>query len=964
MFRFLFRFLPHPPRGARASAGITVRLERIGVPPVRRVAAGLLVAAAGAVATHLGPPAPLGAQTPEPQPPVAEAAISDGAPHDHAATAPVAQAVRTTQPLVIDGVLDEAVWMTAPPITDFYKVTLDVGTPISQPTEVRFLYDDDHIYVGAWLWDDGEILTRLARRDAGVPDADFFIVLFDSYHDHRTAYRFATSPSGMKRDEIVTAGYGGGGGGGGGFGDTSWDPVWDIKTSITEEGWFVEMRIPFSQLRYRGDSVQTWGLQVERKIRRYGEDTVWAYTPPEERGGVARYGHLVGIEGIQQGKRLEVLPYLTGRAELRDVPQSAAVGFSNPYRSGRDVFGNYGVDLKYRMGSNLTLDATVNPDFGQVEMDPAVINLTAFETRFAEQRPFFVEGSEIFRFGDGGGSGGGADAQLVYSRRIGRSPQGVLPGSAAYADMPSNTTILGAMKLTGKTADGWSMGVLNAVTARETAPWIGEGELVGETEVEPLSNYFAGRVRRDLRDGAAAFGVIGTAVYRDLENPTLEGRLHSSAFTAGVDGRIEWANRAWVLAGKVSRSLVRGSDGAILRTQQSSARYFQRPDADHLDFDPTATSLSGFLAKLDLAKQAGAWQGSLGLTALSPEYEANDLGFQNWADRIDLSASFGYEQPRISTHFRRLSVRVSPGATLNFAGDVVGASLNTSVSGQLMSFHGFNARLGRSFETWDDRLTRGGPLTRSPAGYSGNLGFNTDSRGFWSVRAGVRFAEDDGGGWQRGGNVNLSIRLREIYEFQIGPDLTRSRNAAQFVTSLAHETADHTFGRRYVFAEIDQTTVSLDTRFNVTFTPELTLELYAQPFISSGDYFGLKELARPRSFEFLEYGVDAGSTIVRGEDGRYTVDARGDGAHVFQLNDQDFNLRSLLGNAVLRWEWRTGSTFFLVWQQVRSERLVASAGGSVDRTVGSFEPGRDARALFQIKPENIFMLKMTYWLNP
>jgi hypothetical protein len=892
------------------------------------------------------------------------AAQANGNHYEHDTEAPVANAVRTTQPIVIDGVLDEAVWMTAPAITDFVQTDPDEGAPVSQPTEVRFLFDDENIYVGAWLWDDGEILTRLARRDAGVPDADFFVVLFDSYHDHRTAYRFSTSPSGMKRDEIVTGGYGGmGPGGGGGFGDTSWDPVWEIRTSITDEGWFVEMRIPFSQLRYRPDEAQTWGLQVERKIRRHGEDTVWAFTPRRERGGVARFGHLAGVEGIRQGKRLELLPFVTGRAEFVDVPRSGGAEFDNPFRSGSDVFGNLGADLKYRISSNLTLDATVNPDFGQVEMDPAVINLSAFETRFDEKRPFFVEGAEIFRFGETGGNPGATNAQLLYSRRIGRAPQGRVPGSSVYSDVPSASTILGAAKLTGKSANGWSMGILNAVTGRVHAPWMDTSGAERTTEVEPLANYFAGRVRRDVRQGSAAFGAIATAVHRSFDDDALRSQLRSAAYAIGMDGRLDWSNRAWMMAGRISRSHIEGSPAAMEATQRSSARYMQRPDAEHVSLDPTATSLSGYFGRVDLARQAGIWQGRVGITAITPGYEVNDLGFQSWADRIDVDTNFGYEQPRANSHFRRFSVRGGPSATFNFAGEPVSADFGLFVNGQLLSQNGFNVRMARQFAVWNDRLTRGGPLTREPAGYSGNLGFNTDSRGRWQVRSGLRFAADDGGGWRRGANFNVGIRIGESYEVRVGPDVSFSHTPAQYVTTIGDPTAAHTFGSRYVFAGLDQTTVGVETRFNFTFTPDLTLELYAQPFLSTGDYHPFKELALPRTFEFLEYGTDVG-TVTREDDGRYTIDPHGDGTRTFRVTDRDFNYRSLLGNAVLRYEWRPGSTLYLVWQQAREERLTSASGDTAGRRIGAFDLERDARALFGIKPRNVLMLKVNYWLNP
>ena len=877
------------------------------------------------------------------------------AAYSHDGLAPRAQAVRTDRPIVIDGLLDEVVWMTAPAITDFRQTIPDEGQPVSEETEVRLLYDDDAIYVGAWLWDEGEVFSRMARRDAGVPDSDFFVVLFDSYHDHRTAYRFGTWPSGVQKDQIQVAG--------GGLGDTSWDPVWDVETMTTDEGWFVEMRIPFSQLRYRADEVQHWGFQTERKLRRKGEDVTWAFTPRSEPGGVPRFGHLDGIEGIGQGKRLEILPYVTGRAEYLQIPRSEAAGFDNPFRSGSDFFGNAGLDLKYRLGTNLTLDATVNPDFGQVELDPAVINLTAFETRFEEKRPFFVEGAEIFRFGDLGGRPGGSEVQLVYSRRIGRPPQGVLPGEAEYMDVPGSTTILGAMKISGKTANGWSVGILDAVTDRVRAPWVDVAGVKAGTEVEPRANYLAARLRRDIRQGTGSFGLVATSVNRALGSKELEARLRSSAYSIGMDGRIEWNSQKWLLAGKLSGSSVNGSIDAITRAQESSARYLDRPDATHLQFDPSATSLNGLYGKLDLVKQAGTWQGDLGVTAISPGYEVNDLGFQSWADRMEMRSSFGYEQPTAGRHFRTLSVNAGTIGRLNFGGEVVAAETSLALRAQHVSFNQFNARVARQFGVWNDRLTRGGPLTRQPSGYSGSVGFNTDRRKIWQLQAGFELAEDDEGGRSRGGNLTLGVRFLEIYELQVGTNVSRTRAAAQYVTTVSDPAATQTFGRRYVFAPLDQTTVGVETRLNVTFSPDLTFELYAQPFVSSGDYSGLMELTAPRSFDFLRYGRDVG-TVTRNNDGGFTVDPDGTGSGTFQVSPLDFNFRSLLGNAVLRWQWRPGSTLFLVWQQTRSQELLRTGGGRLEDGVGEFKLGRDARALFGLQPDNIFMLKVSYWLNP
>lgn len=879
--------------------------------------------------------------------------------------APTAQAVRTTGRIVIDGRLDEEEWQSAPAVTNFTQLDPTEGDPISQPTEVRFLYDDEAIYVGAWMWDDGEILQRLARRDAGIPDADFFVVIFDSFHDHRTAYRFATNPTGVKRDEIMTGGGGGGGfGPGGGFGDASWDPVYDLQTSVSDDGWFVEYRIPFSQLRFSPAEELEWGLQIERKIRRNEENTVWAYTPKTEPGGIVRFGHLRGIRGIEPGRRLEILPYVGGRAEFIQPDQSSRVDFVDPFHTDSDYFGSLGADIKYRLTSNITLDATVNPDFGQVEVDPAVINLTAFETRYDEKRPFFVEGAEIFNFGAGGGGRGGG-GQILYSRRIGREPQGEIPNVAVYEAAPSATTILGAAKVTGKTDSGWSIGLLNAVTNEEEALYADASGLQRRLSVEPFTNYFVGRLRREFRIGQTAVGGMFTAVNRNLEEGSdLSGFIHSAAYSGGMDLRHAWDDRNWQVQAQFSPSYVVGSTEALQETQTSSARYFQRPDADYLNVDPNATSLSGYLGRASIEKMGGRWTARLIGTAISPGYEINDMGFLTTVDRLQADLNMGYEETRPSRYFRRWSVRGGPDFSWNYAGQLVDGETNVFGNGQFANYWGFGGRLAYNPPKFNDRLTRGGPLARDPAGYSGSLNISSDSRHPVSGRAGINIGWDEAGAWRRSGNIQLTMRPNSMVQVEIGPDLSRSHVAAQYVTSVSDPLASNTYGSRYVFAELDQTTLGIDTRVNVTFTPDLSFELYAQPFISSGDYGNLMELAAPRTFDFHEYGADIG-TIAEGSDGYFTVDPDGSGAaNSFRVSNRDFNLRSLRGNAVFRWEWNPGSTLFVVWQQNRIGRESVLDPSSPFVRVGNFDFGRDVRELAGLTADNVLLIKFSYWLNP
>ena len=902
-------------------------------------------------------------------------ALVSGARVPHA-EAPRARADRATGSIRIDGRLDDASWVSAAPITHFTQIDPQEGEPATEATDVRLVYDDEALYVGAMLYDAGEIRTRLARRDARIPDSDLFAVSIDSYHDHQTAYRFATNPSGQKLDEIVSdlAGVGRGGlaastragpGGAGSSRDTSWDPVWEVATELGEDGWSVEMRIPFSQLRFSREEVQEWGIQIERTIRRREEQVFFAFVPKLERGGVARYGHLDGVREVKPGRRLELLPYAGVRAEYLHLANEADVAFANPFRSESDYRSSAGLDLKYRVTSNLTLDATANPDFGQVEVDPAVINLTAFETRFEEKRPFFVEGADIFRFSQQENRGStGRPPEFLHTRRIGRAPQGSVPSAAVYSAEPGATTILGAAKLTGRTRSGWSVGLLEAVTQRETVAWTDAEGVRSVAIAEPRTNYLVGRLRRDLLGGRTRLGMMVTGVNRTLGNSVLRAGLHSAAYQAGVDLNHEWADRTWSIAGAFASSLVRGSPDALSTTQRSSARYFQRPDADHLEVDPTSRSLAGYYAMLKLAKIAGAFQMKVDVAAESPGYEINDMGFLPRVDRLIVDTNFSFQETVPGNLFRSWTIRGGPDMMWNYGGDLLHAQVVVVWDWQLPSYWGGTARVRVNRSTDDDRLTRGGPLALAPTSVSGNVGFNSDTRRPYYARVVYNWLRDESGTRNNVFNVNLTYRVRENWEFQIGPRYSRNFTSAQYITAVDDPLAELTFGRRYVFAPLEQTTLALETRLNVTLSPTLSFELYAQPFLSSGDFGDLEEFRAPGTFDFVRYGRDVG-TLIDGGDGFLVVDPDGGGpADEFVVANQDFNHRSLLGNAVLRWEWRTGSTLFLVWQQSRTQHVEAwDPEGGVDH-VGTFKLGRDADALFGARPDNIFQIKVSYWLNP
>jgi hypothetical protein len=699
-------------------------------------------------------------------------------------------------------------------------------------------------------------------------------------------------------------------------------------------------------------------------VHRLQERTVFPFTPTLERRGPSRYAHLDGLTGIQPGRRLELFPYATARGEYVNLVTPTGVTFPNPYRTGSDEFGDVGVDLKYRLTSNVTLDATVNPDFGQVELDPSVINLTDFETRYEERRPFFVEGADIFNFGEGGPGGStGRPPQLLYSRRIGRAPQGSLPDDAVFSDVSTTTTILGAAKVTGRTRSGWSLGFLEAVTGKETARYMDAGQAGGEAVVEPLSNYLVGRLRRQVGGGETRFGVIGAAVNRSLSGTGMDGRLHSSAYSGGVDFAHEWSSRTYKISSVFTTSYVEGDAAGIARTQRSSTRYYQRPDAWHLDFDPSATSLAGYYGFVDFVKQAGAFTAKVAMSVASPGYEVNDLGFQPASDRVVMDTNFQYSQPRPGRILRNWNVRWSPDWTTNFAGDFVHREINGNYNIQLLNYWGAGVRLAYNPRNADDRLTRGGPIAATPRRWSGTANINTDTRRDFNARLQYDWARNEAGGWQHDVGLNLVGSPTDQLRIQLSPSLSRRFETAQYVTTVDDALAVETYGRRYLFADLDQTTLSLETRVDVTLSPSMSLQLYLEPFMSAGDYRGVKQFARRRAFEFLEFGEDIG-TLTQDADG-YTADPDGGAPQApFTVPNRDFSYRSLLGNAVLRWEWRQGSTLYLVWQQRRIDSLT-NRGPDGDRPwVGSFDLGRDAADMFGAAADNIFAIKVNYWLNP
>ena len=817
----------------------------------------------------------------------------------------------------IDGWLDEPGWAGVPVVTHFTQTDPIDGAAPSERTEVRIAFDADAIYVGARMYERGGVSTRLGGRDAGFSDSDWFTVVFDSYHDHQGGFSFSVNPSGVKRDAAN--------------GDGSWNPVWDVAVTTDRLGWTVEMRIPLSQLHFNPGN-DTWGLQLARGIAKRAENDVFAYTPKSEVGGPARYAHLSGLAGVRQGHQLELLPYTSATAEIRDIAQNASVGFGNPFRSGRDVSRQVGADVKYRLTPNLTLDGTINPDFAQVEADAASVNLSASETFYGEQRPFFIEGSNIFRYGWG---------DLFYSRRIGHAPQGAVPANAAYADMPSATPILGAAKVTGRTASGWSIGALEAVTPATFAPWVDTAAARHSSMVEPLTNYFVGRLKRDFRDGETTVGGIVTSVIRDLADSTLAQQLRGSATAVGVDARTAFDDRRWSLRGVFTGTQIRGTPSTMRAAQESSIRYYQRPDARHLALDSTAASLSGYRTQLALSKDGGThWGGYVSASATSPGYETNDVGFLTGTDRLSYGTMVRYHDESPGAHLRRWSTRLTTDGSWNYDGNTVGDWIRLDQDVTRLDYWSGHVGMSHYLPTLDDRLTRGGPLALNPGGNSLDASVSSDGRDPYTMSAWASGFANHAGSWSRSQGMNIGVKTASSWTANVQPSFSRSHGAAQYVTAVSDTLATETYGTRYVFADIDQTTLSVAMRMNVTVSPTLTVGLAAQPFLASAHYETLKQLETPRTYDFAAYGIDQG-TLARDSSDVYTVDPDASGpAEPFTITDPSFSTRALNGTATVRWEWRPGSTMFFVWQQRRGTSASSSGLRPGSRASGAESKGR------------------------
>ena len=825
----------------------------------------------------------------------------------HDADARMARATRAAQPPVIDGKDDDAIWATAAPITAFreWRPTEDAEPRFG--TEAKIAYDASYLYVFVRAFDPhpDSIIRILARRDTWTA-SDMIWLEVDSYHDHRTGFEFGVNSAGVKIDAAMYDD--------GNTEDMAWDGVWDVATRIDSLGWTAEYRIPLSQMRYSGETNHTFGIAVLRDLYRYSERYAWPLIRQSQNGFVSQFGHVTGLDDLEAPRRLEAAPYL--------VTKDASRITNNAF--GRQTNATLGGDVKYRVASNLTLDATINPDFGQVESDPAVLNLSAYESFFDERRPFFVAGRGLFAFNVDCSQVNCNNEQLFYSRRIGRTPS--LAGAYGDTTPQQPTTILGAAKLTGRLGSGLQLGFMDAVTQRAS--------LRGDTTIEPSTNFAALRLKQDLRQGKTSFGLMFTGVNRSNDSFS-SPYLHQSAYAGAFDFRHKFLNDNYEISGSADLSRVAGSRQSIAATQEDAVHYYQRPDAG-LPLDTTRTSLSGDAEELHIAKYGG--QHLLFESAYmrrSAGFEINDAGYLQRADQQTWATWAGYFDRRKTSWYQRFQWNFNWWQYWTTKGLPTEAAFNTNLHITLLNSLGLNAggTYGQLGATYCDRCARGGPAMRQSAYVAPWAVINGDDRKPLVPYMWVNYSSADGG---RSHSLNLSpeldFRVSSRFSSVLSLNWTRNRSDAQWYGNFT----DSTGAQHYTFAHLDQTTVGVVVRLNYTIAPTMSLQVYAQPFDSKGTYSNVRQLsATPRAAGYDQRFAAYGDTSVTNNPG-------------------GFNYKQFASNVVFRWEYKPGSTLFLVWNQGR-QGVVGQEGN------GNFQT--DMRDLFALHPMNTFLVKVSYWLN-
>ena len=840
----------------------------------------------------------------------------------------------------IDGKFDDDAWkLVSWGGNDFRQLSPDKGKRASVQTRFKILYDDKNLYVAIQCLDPepSKIVRRMSRRDTF--EGDMVEINIDSYYDKRTAFSFTASVSGVKGDEYVSNN--------GDDWDAGWDPIWYLQTSIDAEGWNAEFRIPLSQLRFANKEDLVWGLEITRIFFRNQERSIWQYIPPDAGGWVHLFGELNGIKGIKPQKQLEIQPFIVAMTERFEKEPG------NPYRTGKSSDANVGLDAKIGLTSDITLDLTVNPDFGQVEADPSQVNLSAFELYFQERRPFFIEGNNTLNFPVGQIN----NNNLFYSRRIGRPPQtdaitdpaDTDDGVNEYLKGNKNSTILGAAKITGKNKHGFSWAVLESFTQREYA----EIDSAGQTRyqaIEPATNYFVSRVQQDINKGNTLVGGMFTATTRNMRgNRNLSDNLHKNAYTGGVDFTHHWKKRTYYVSGRAAFSHVRGSNEAISATQLSSERFFQRPDNFHKDYDPNRTSLTGTGGQVMIGKKSGNIVTDLGVLWQSPEFDLNDLGFLLQTDNISQWFWMQYRimQPKGVTRSQRYNI--NQWSDYDFGKRNTGSGYNVNAHVQFKNFWYIGGGITASMDNVSNADLRGGPSIRYPGGmYYWNY-INSDHRKKLSGELSTEiFRGSNNYSANESYNLDLSYRPVNALNVTVSSSLLRNRNHMQWVSS-----SDETGKTEYIVGEIDQTVARVSLRVTYMITPNLSLQYWGQPFGTIGKYKNFKTITDARAKEYANRYVGIPVANLQMTDDIYDVDLDGNGMRDLSFDNPDFNFGQFRSNMVIRWEYIPGSTVFLVWTRERNGSFYENSEGQ--RYSPVLYPFQ-----FDERAHDIFLLKFTY----
>ena len=858
---------------------------------------------------------------------VAPARAQQGAPSP--APGPKRASATRVEPGVIsvDGRLSEEVWRASPAVTDFVQKEPTQGAPPTDEMELRFAYDDRAFYVGARMASRNArgIQAPLGRRDV-VDQAERILVALDTFHDRRTSIVFGVTAAGVRMDRFhgtdTEETF-----------DATYDLVWDAATTMDADGWSVEIWIPFAQLRFNPEQDLTWGLNVQRFRPSINEEDTWVLIPRTMRAWASRFGELKGVSDVPAARRLELSPYVAAASTL--YPS----GTGNPFQAGVNPVGRLGADIKMGLGPNLTLEATINPDFGQVEADPAEVNLTAFETRFPERRPFFLEGAALFNIGH---------PNFYYSRRVGARPVG--PAVGDYVDYPTNSTIIGAAKLTGRLPSKTSLGFLTAVTAEESAE-VASGSTLERRDVSvaPRAYYALGRVLQEFGPQASTAGLLASVVHRDFGtgDPLADLQPENTVAVAG-NSTLRFHGGLYELRVAGGGSVVSGTAKAIERVQRASAHFAQRPDRTYSPLDTTLTSLGGWTVQANFDRTGGRhWLWGANTKIDSENFETNDFAILNGADGWLSNATLRYRETQPGRIFRAYSIQGDVNTDTTLRRLVQAGYLRSTLNLTWSNFWTTSLAVRRDLPQTSVSLTRGGPLMGRGPGATAILTFGNRAGSQTRWTASSTLAQNDDGFRQRRLSTLVSGRPRPRWQVSAEPYYEKLTEPQQYVSTLAGGRAE-TFGSRYVFAFIDRSTIATQFRLGLTVKPDMNLDVYAEPFAASGRYYDYGELAAPKSRERLLYGTN-GTALAINPDGSQTVTA--DGA-TFNLRNRDFNTLSFRSNVVLRWEWRPGSTLFVVWQQSRSGTEVRGD------YVGAGDMFRSLRAT----GTNFFVIKTSFWL--